>query len=200
MRARKAGSSAFLARRRLGRGRGLAAILAASLLVAAAARGEPPSEPRASGTAPSGGSDLDRLLKLPSTLDYGYEKRGGATRAEWRARFDEARASLASAEEALAKAQDELAHTVGQSDAWNVAPPGLPAEATTEGGTDSFRLRQEVRRQRSEIARAQRRLRELEVEANLVGVPEDWRGTPGAVPRTGASPGDESVLRGGSPP
>jgi hypothetical protein len=159
------------------------ALLIVLLFAPTAAGAQQPAAP------PGGKGDLDRLLKLPDSLDYGYEKRGGASRSEWRARFAEARQSLASAESALARAQQELADEGGKSDAWNVAPPGLPAAASNEG-TEAFQLREEVRRQRAEVERARLRLRELEVEANLAGVPEEWRG-----PRTETSPDHETVPR-----
>ena len=39
----------------------------------------------------------------------------------------------------------------------------------------SFRLRQQVKDQRAEIVASERRLRALEVEADLAQVPSDWR-------------------------
>ena len=44
--------------------------------------------------------------------------------------------------------------------------------------TDSpvdYQLREEVRRREAEVTRLETELRELEVEANLAGVPEEWR-------------------------
>ena len=35
---------------------------------------------------------------------------------------------------------------------------------------------QELRRNRDELAHSERRIQDLEVEANLAGVPQDWRG------------------------
>ena len=142
------------------------------------------ADPRA---ADPGGPNLDQLLKLPSSSEYSAEKRGGATRSEWRQRFQEARASLAAAEKALKKAQDDLAQVAGTKDEWQFSPPGLPA-STGEDSTASFQLRQEVKRQRGELERSRVRLRDLEVEANLDGVPDDWRD-----PSTEARSGDDSV-------
>jgi hypothetical protein len=126
-------------------------------------------------------------LKLPSSADYGFEKKGGATRSEWRARFLEARSSVENAQAALAKAQEDLASAAGESDAWQFKPPGVPGQDGADTN-DGYRLRQEVRKQRGELDRAQARLRELEVQANLSGVPDDWRG-----PRTEPSAKHESV-------
>jgi hypothetical protein len=39
----------------------------------------------------------------------------------------------------------------------------------------SYKLRQDIRRQRDEVAQAERVLQELRIEANLAGVPEDWQ-------------------------
>ncbi len=136
--------------------------------------------------APPAGS-LDRLLQLPESLDYGVERRSGSTRGEWRTRFRDARGALEQARAALAKAQQQLEGVAEESDAWLLAPPGV-----TEG-TDaplSYRLRQEIRRQRGEVKRAEQRLRDLEIEAELAGVPPEWRLEP-ATPA--ASPQRESV-------
>ena len=51
-----------------------------------------------------------------------------------------------------------------------------------EGGTTTtaetpldYKLSQDLRRSREEVERAERQLQDLGVEANLAGVPEDWR-------------------------
>ena len=64
-----------------------------------------------------------------------------------------------------------------------MAAPG--AQPTAENSPVSYKLRQEIRRQREEVGRAERRLRELEVEASLAGVPAEWRGP---VQRADAAP------------
>jgi hypothetical protein len=83
---------------------------------------------------------------------------------------------VAGAREGLAAAQERLATVAGRNDNWNMAPPGVPVEAA-ETGPDTYRLRDEVRRWRAEIERSEARLRELEIEASLAGVPVEWRGT-----------------------
>ncbi len=63
--------------------------LALSLLLAAvpaSSQGPDPATPEASG-GDSPRVELDQLLKLPATLDYSVEKRGGLTEGEWRSRF-----------------------------------------------------------------------------------------------------------------
>jgi hypothetical protein len=51
--------------------------------------------------------------------------------------------------------------------------PGM-SDAAAEAPLD-YRIRQTINHHRQEIERLERRLRELEVEANLAVVPEDWR-------------------------
>jgi hypothetical protein len=118
---------------------------------------------------------LDQLLKLSSTLDYSVEKRAGVTPGEWRSRFQELRTALATEREGLERAEKDLEQVAGTADAWLVGPPmpgmsGAAAEAPLD-----FRIRQAIKRHRQEIERLERQIRELEVEANLAAVPEDWR-------------------------
>jgi hypothetical protein len=130
----------------------------------------------ADATGDPGGPNLDQLLKLPGSVEYQTEKKGGATRSEWRQRFHEARVGVEDAEKQLKVAQDKLAEVAGAKSEWQFTPPGVPTGASenTEG-TSSFQLRQDVKRRRNEVDRAKARLRELEVEANLAGIPEAWR-------------------------
>lgn len=154
--------------------------LAAGLLLACAAASagsEGKSARSASGGEPA--VELDRLLQLPSGLDYSVERRGGLTAGEWRSRFDELRRALASEQEQLAAAEQRLAEVAGGKDPWKVAPAlgglgGLATGAASDAPVD-YGLRQEIRRRREEVDRLERRLRELEIEANLAGVPDTWR-------------------------
>jgi len=123
--------------------------------------------------------DLDQLLKVPSSLDLEPETRGGATRAEWRSRFEAARADLARARDELSRSQAKLAELAGESSAWKMSAPGLGGLDTAAGDAPlDYGLKNELRRNREEVARSERRMTELEVEANLAGVPENWRGAP----------------------
>ncbi len=127
--------------------------------------------------------DLDRLLRLPRSEQAIHEnpRPGGATRSQWRARFSQARADLEDARVALAVAQKELEELAVNSSTWQMAVPGGPANIS-ENSPISFRLVQEIRRQREEVEHSQRRLRDLEVESNLAGVPEEWTQHPAKVP------------------
>jgi len=122
---------------------------------------------------------LDDLLQLPSTLDLEPAARGRFTKAEWRERFDEARAKVAEAKAKLAESQAKIAEAAGDANAWKVAAPGLGAVDSGPGpdGPLDYGLANEMRRSREEVVRSERKLTELEIEANLAAVPENWRGT-----------------------
>ena len=53
-----------------------------------------------------------------------------------------------------------------------LAPPG--AGDVSDAPLD-YRLRNKIRQHKAEVDRLEKRLQDLEVEANLAGVPEDWR-------------------------
>jgi hypothetical protein len=123
--------------------------------------------------APKAPVGLDALLKLPpSGPPPEAPQRGGGGPDEWRARFAAARGELEAAESALAEAQQKLGALASNRDSWQVAAPG--AQAGSDTGPLSFSMRQEIRRQREEVERAQRELDELRIQANLAGVPEAW--------------------------
>lgn len=136
-----------------------------------------PSEasPRAEGSA----DGIDALLKLPSGyLEPTGRTVAGAGESEWRRRFDRAQRKLDLAMrtlEATKRELDEVAGTGGASQ-WSVAPPG----ATNSGGAAtsplSFKLRQDLLRQREALDEAERALKALRIEADLAGVPVAWRG------------------------
>jgi hypothetical protein len=117
---------------------------------------------------------LDRLLTLPADADYGLESRGGDTRGAWRARFRKLRSQLDAEREGLAKAQAKLEEVAAGTSAWSIAPPLPGAQNSGESPLD-FELRQEMRRRRTEIEHLEGELKELQIEANLAGVPEEWR-------------------------
>ena len=128
----------------------------------------------AAGGAP--GVGLDSLLRLPSDRTYTVERRGGRTRGEWRARIREARDAVEAEKAALAAAEARLDQAASDGANWQVAPPipGQDAAANPGETTQHFKLRQEIRRHRDEIKRLERRLLDVETEANLAGVPADW--------------------------
>ncbi|MEE2678058.1 MAG: hypothetical protein VX546_05720 [Myxococcota bacterium] len=124
---------------------------------------------------------LQQLLKLPSGTgaEATIDKRGGYTRGEWDDRFRKVHAEHRKAESQLAAtraALEEKAATDGGQ--WRVAAPGIGGAVSAEAAESplDYRLTQELRRNRQEVARTERRIQDLEVEANLAGVPADWRG------------------------
>jgi hypothetical protein len=118
-------------------------------------------------------AQLDQLLKLPDSQSYGVDRRGGLSRGEWRTRFLEVRTSLDDERKALATSQGKLDEVAGSASNWQMAPiPGM--EPSPDAPLD-YQLRLQIRRHKSEIDRLEKKLRELEIEANLAGVPEEWR-------------------------
>ena len=147
--------------RRSGAGFG---VLALALGLAAPGRAEEP--------APNVG--LDQLLKLPPSVSTGVERKGGMTRGEWRGRFERLDGQLASEQQSLAVKQKERDRVAHSSDQWLMGAPGM---TNTEAPLD-YRLRQEITQHKEEIERLKTARDSLEVEANLAGVPEDWREPP----------------------
>jgi hypothetical protein len=128
----------------------------------------------ATDPAPSSQVGLDALLRLPAQSPTpAREPAGLSDRKEWEARFEAARAELEAARAALAASQAELGELASGGNAWQMAPPGAGANA--ENSPVSFKLRQDIRRQRGEVAEAERALTELRIQANLAGIPEDWQ-------------------------
>jgi hypothetical protein len=168
-----------------------AALVGAALGVQApAALGEPTPVP-----APD--VPLERLLKLPGSVvaPPAEPRRGGKTRAEWQARFAQARANLETARKALDDARKEL-EDVAPDQAWSMTAPGLPVNTGPSETSIDFRLRQEIRRQREEVDRAERVLDEIGIEANLAEVPEDWRvPDEAAAAEPGGTAGEPSPVR-----
>ena len=160
---------------------GVASLAAMVALWAGAALSDPPpaAQPPATGKAPAVG--LDSLLKLPPDGVPAAEPRaGGATRQEWEQRFAAARGDVDAARAAIDKAQQELGTLAKGTENWQMSAPG--AQAGAENSPMSYRLRQEIRKQREELGSAERRLTDLEVEANLAGVPEAWIRPPDTAP------------------
>jgi hypothetical protein len=130
---------------------------------------------------------LDALFKLPSqTPRLEAPERGGETQREWLERFDVARDDLARARARLEATQTELEQLASSSQNWQVAAPG--GQPGGENGPLSFRLRQQIRRDREEVEKAEHNLNELRVEAELASVPPEWTGEPVDPPVEDAQP------------
>jgi hypothetical protein len=143
---------------------------------------EPAAQPQpATPSAPP--VAYDALFRLPSGA--APKPTGGAPldRKRWEERFTARHGELDGARSQLAKAQAELETLAHKSESWQMAAPG--AQPTAENSPVSYKLRQEIRQYREDVGRAERRLRELEVEASLAGVPPEWR----QPPHSDAAPG-----------
>ena len=119
---------------------------------------------------------LDQLLKLPSSHQVRAETKrfGGSSRHEWQSRFQKAHEDVARAKESLTRSQDELKELAGETSAWKIAAPGGNSPNMSDSPLN-YRLSQQLRRDREEVERADRELRELQIEADLAGVPDDWQ-------------------------
>jgi hypothetical protein len=136
---------------------------------------EPPSEIEAPSSTGGEIIDLDRLLQLPSTMTFEKQTRHGASSDEWRTRFRESRQAVSQAETDLADARAELDKMAGGSGGggqWQVAPPGAN---NTEVTPMSFKLREQIREGKVNLEQAEKRLRALNIEADLARVPVEWR-------------------------
>src|SRR5262245_13111471 len=148
-------------------------LLAALLAAPVAARGEGETTGGQPVAVPEQPAQLDQLLKLPPGQNYGVDRRGGLSRGEWHTRFTEVQDGLAKERKDLAEAEAKLDQTAGTASNWQMAPvPGL--QPSPDAPLD-YQLRVEIRRHKSEIERLERKLKQLEIEANLAGVPEEWR-------------------------
>jgi hypothetical protein len=140
-------------------------LLGAAAPLAAEEAAAPPAQ-----TEPA---DLDRLLTLPDSGSYGVDRRGGLSRGEWRARFQEITAALAAERQALSEAEGRLDEAAGSASNWQMAP--VPGMQPSPDAPLDYQLRVVIRRHRSEIERLEHKLKQLEIEANLAGVPAEWR-------------------------
>jgi hypothetical protein len=130
--------------------------------------------------AGQGEPGLDELLKLPSDFRTKDQARpvAGASEEEWKRRFARAEKAIGEAHETLAKTRRELdgMAEAGGASQWSVAPPGASGGNSSQSTSPlSFKLRQELVRNREALDEAEKALRELRIEADLAGVPPEWR-------------------------
>ncbi len=121
---------------------------------------------------------LDRLLKIPTSAPMGrmeVEKKGGRTRSQWQETYRIIERDLEKAQENLRETRAALEERMSsETSSWKMAAPGLGDVSANDSPTD-YRLTQQLRRDREELARSERAIHDLDVEANLAGVPQDWR-------------------------
>lgn len=173
------------ARLRIGIGKTLLWSLA-SFAVSASAFADPtdpeaksaaPSEPApapaaAPDTAPKKPLGLDRLLNpgVVSAQPTG-KYYGGRDQKGWQEEFRRAREEVSDLEGKVEAGQQHLRSAAAGE--WNYSPAG--GEATDP---EVLKLRAQLRRDRQSLEASRQRLRDLDVEASLAGVPEDWRKPP----------------------
>jgi hypothetical protein len=154
-------------------------VAATIVLVGRAAAAEDPMTPAAPpaetepAAQPAPPVAYDALFRLPSGEAQRPAAGPALDRKRWEERFATVRGELDGARGQLARAQTELEALAHKSESWQMAAPG--AQPTAENSPVSYKLRQEIRQYREDVGRAERRLRELEVEASLAGVPVEWR-------------------------
>ena len=119
--------------------------------------------------------DLDQLLQLPDAYaePTGARRVAGASAGEWRNRFSDADFDIAEAKKQLTEAHRLLEAGANDSSQWQIAAPGASPDPEASGA--GLSNRQRVRRGRQELESAETRRRALDVEADLAGVPENWR-------------------------
>ena len=126
---------------------------------------------------------IESLLQLPTGFVPSSERPAvaGASEAEWRRRFRKTRGELEEARNTLEATKRELDSVAdeGGGSQWNVAP--AVGGASPQGNSPmSFKLRQELKRNRDSLEAAEKALRQLRIEADLAGVPVAWREEPSA--------------------
>jgi hypothetical protein len=132
----------------------------------------PGADPEPESASPAAEPDLglDRLLRVPRSSVDAPELRGGKDRAAWEAEFTEARQELDTLERRIEETQTKLREA--SPDDWAFSPTGGGAPSDPE----VLKLRASLKRDRQSLEAARQRLREIEVEASLAGVPDSWRG------------------------
>ncbi len=159
----------------------MAVVLAAAWLAAA---------PDIRAETPTAEPGLDDLLRLPSDFETKEAAApvAGVSEDEWKSRFTRAEKAIGDARNSLAATRrelDGLAETGGASQ-WSVAPPGAQGQQSTS--PLSFKLRQQLTRNREALDAAEKALRDLRIEAVLAGVPSDWRVVAASPPRPASPP------------
>jgi len=130
--------------------------------------GEPAPAPDLDPTPPKS-LDLDRLLRPPAVgMQPTGRSFGGRDQKAWKEEFRKARQEVSDLEGKVEAGQQHLRSAAAGD--WNYSPAG--GEVTDP---EVLKLRAQLRRDRQSLEASRQRLRDLDVEASLAGVPEDWR-------------------------
>ncbi len=159
-----------------------AVLVALWILGALSAPGQ--AEPRPAESQPSVG--LGQLLHLPEGYAATAKPQGPrGTADEWRLRYAAADREIRESQAELQRLQGQLEQQAGKSTSWNLAAPGMSA-SSPEDVPMNFSLSQQIRIQKEKIEDQRRKRKMLDVEADLAGVPGDWRTDSKAALRPGA--------------
>ena len=115
------------------------------------------------------GNGLERLLRIPPTVDLAPARRGQRDEETWREAFREARLEVSELEQRIEATQTRLRDASPAN--WGFTAPGAGQQSDPE----VLRLRAMLRRDRQSLESSRERLRDLDVEASLAGVPDAWR-------------------------
>lgn len=116
-----------------------------------------------------------RTMTTPRTPDAvpTEETYGGRNREAWVRAFTEVRTELHDAEAALEKSRKKLAEA-SQGGGYTYNPLGGTGADSSPTDPEVQKAKAQRDRDRKTIEAAQKRLRELTVEASLAGVPDSW--------------------------
>jgi len=152
-----------------------AAWIAAVAPLAAAQEGAPDDGSASGGAAGAPSLDLDKLLnpRPGQPQAAGSTRPGGKDRETWQREFQEATAEVGQLRNRVEESQRKMREVAGDT-SYSYSPAG--------GGEtydpDVLKTRAQLERDRQSLAAAERRLRDLKVEASLAGVPSEWQGGP----------------------
>jgi hypothetical protein len=157
----------------------LAVSLAVWMAIAApAASGQEGTAGDGSDARPAGSAapalDLDKLLKPREggSQPAGAPRPGGKDRETWQRDFDEAYTEVRQLRSRVDESQRKLRDAAGGS-SYSYSPAGGGETYDPE----VLKMRAQIQRDRQSLQAAERRLRDLKVEASLAGVPAEWQGT-----------------------
>jgi len=120
---------------------------------------------------------LDSLLRPrgPARAPVKPAQPGGRDREQWQQAFSEVRAEIRLLENSLEEARTAVRDR--SQGAYQYSPIGGTAD--TPSDPEILKLRAQLKRDKKALDAAQSRLRELQVEASLSGVPDEWIREPG---------------------